>query len=242
MVYWSVFQPSGLDYFLNIEEPRSVISYASNLSTSGDPLIGFMNCPAFLNNAMLTYNIESPINYSVMWDGLSFNTWHSDTDFLEKNTVVRSMDKGVFSFLPPQLIFFTGDESMDMLFSGGHYSTSDFSSKVNVMSGMFDIGKWFRPTDCTFIFKNKSDPVIINRGDVISSVRFFPADKKKVVLKRFYMNDNLLRLSNAFISHKNFNDNSNYNIMQYFDNVTKNVSRLGIKKQILREIKNNLMD
>jgi hypothetical protein len=59
---------------------------------------------------------------------------------------------------------------------------TSFSSKVRLISGAFNINKWFRPIEFGFEFINENEPLIIKRGDPMYYVRFVPKNGKKLTL------------------------------------------------------------
>ena len=165
-----------------------------------------------------------------------------EDEFIGPLVMQRNLELGVFSLALLPYIFFSEDD-VEMIIGNGYFSQSDFSSKTNIISGMFNISKWFRPIDLSFIVKNKNDPILIREFDVLSSCTFLCKDHSKVELKQFQISDKLKEFYGQCYNHRMFvNSLKHYKISEYFDKFYDAFVRSNIKKSILKEINNNLMD
>ena len=62
------------------------------------------------------------------------------------------MESALFSW-PTDYIFFTDTKSLEMEVYPAFMESNDFVNKANLIPGVFDIGKWYRPLDCAFHLK-----------------------------------------------------------------------------------------
>jgi hypothetical protein len=132
-------------------------------------------------------------------------------------------------------VFFS-EESVEIEMSGAHFSDSEFSSKVKLIPGTFDIGKWVRPLDCTFVTKPGVKTLNINRGDDWGYVKF--NTKEKIRLKKFHSSDRFMDLMESNIRTRTFKRLFPAPLSYYY----KLYEESKMHKLILKEVKNNLMD
>jgi len=190
-------------------------------------------CPAFNTELKNLYAIKSIYDYSftVNNDGFCRSEMY-DQEFFNNHIIIRSIDNKFFSFLN-KYIFFTDEESLNMTaYEYPVFEENEITKRCMMVSGKYDIGKWFRPLEFPFILKKEFDTFTVNNEDVLYYLRFHT--DKNINLKQFIMTDNLEKFwmnqrRMSFYKTKPFRELSN------FYDLFKN------KKQILKEIKANLV-
>lgn len=238
-VYWSVYKNFKVDYCVPMAhylEPSNLFEEraAANLNVSSKKE-DFRYCPAYKEAIKNTFILKFPFDYFIQFseDGKIKN--HSyDRRFLDTMVLHRSNIPISCSFAL-NYIFFC-EQSLEMQMTGAHFSVNDFVNKTMIIPGKFDIGKWFRNLDCAFIMKGNNRTLNINRGDDYCYVNFLTDEK--VTLKKFYMSNTIMELSNSLLNYRNYQKRSFLPLIDRY-NTYKNSK---FSKLIFSEIQNNLMD
>jgi hypothetical protein len=116
------------------------------------------------------------------------------------------------------------------------YTNNDFTKKLGIIEGSFDIGQWCRYMDIGIFFK-EPDTVNININDVLYYLEFFT--DKKIIFKKFYLTPEINSMVEACISVK---DTKKFPIFTYFEELYLLFNQSKMKKRILKEIKNNILE
>lgn len=237
VVYWAPYFTDS--YYLNIEQPESILSeYHKLIKNSKDQ--EFLRCPSVINFSKNIFSIKSPIFYSFMWNGEELKCDENFNNSLKSNQVlVRDMNNGIFSISCPSLIFFC-EEDVEMSLCGAFLSNNDITENSNLISGKFNISRWFRPIDMAFILKEKAKNKILSvkQGDVLMYVTFYT--NEPVVFKKFHMNENLHKIVDYVKSQSKFQYDKN--IKTYFEKIYSLFDKSKSKNFILKNIKENLME
>lgn len=239
VLYWAAYSRNALA--LNVKTPQKIIHKNDNRDIPINT--DFFKCPAFLNHFKSTFNVLSPIDYDLNWDGQGFYSKSLNQQFYNENIRERSVQHGLCGLKFAKYIFFTESESCIMSYGDAYFSNSSFTRNVSVICGQVDIAKWFRPTDLSFLFKDKPGYFVIKENDPLFSVNFNFGNNKPIILKKFMINDNLSNYVNHITSLKRYGFNlEKYKATEYFNEIYKIFNRSNIKHSILKEIKNNLME
>ena len=70
------------------------------------------------------------------------------------------------------LHLFTDTKSLEMEVYPAFMESNDFINKANLIPGVFDIGKWYRPLDCAFHLKKKNCSLQFSIEDILMNLRF----------------------------------------------------------------------
>ena len=242
IVYWT-HQPNDIlppEIFL---APECILRYVKNFNTNGAD--NFLKCPVFNAYARKTFNLLSPIDLSLEICDNMIKSNHSEytnnrNDFFEKLLLIRNIELNLLSVGLIHHAFFT-EEPCIMTFNKAFFSNGEFSSNTENIPGQYDISKWFRPVDLAFYVKQKNKPFFIQRNEPVASVNFDFGNNSKIVFKRFEytkkihnysMFKNVIKFSKK--DRPKLND-----MMDYFYGLFGSSS---IRKNLLKEIKNNLLE
>lgn len=190
-IQWGLFKEShkllheGLElaYF----PPEPVLPY---ILANRNPVKAnaYTQCPAFLDYYRNVYVIKSPFDIKLNIDAKT-GYMHIfpqaqefyDTFLLNRSDAVGEGDPFLFSL--SIFYLFAADKECVLEEIPVTFHDSPLNSKLRVISGTFDISKWFRPVEIAFEVLDKNDTISIRRGDPLVYIRFIPAQGKKVYLE-----------------------------------------------------------
>jgi hypothetical protein len=107
--------------------------------------------------------------------------------FFNENIIHRGATVGINdNFLMSFNIgyLFIADKDCELELKSASMHESDFINKTNIISGAFNINKWYRPIEIAFEIKNPNDEIKIKRGDALAYIKFTPKDGNKVKVEQ----------------------------------------------------------
>jgi hypothetical protein len=229
-VYWSCLEEEGD----RAKPPESLakIFYKKNLHDSSDPLLRINQCPFFNKTILNTFSLKSIYDYSFKIIDDSVFSENFDQNFFEKHVGVRSIEKKFFSF-SQKYVFFTEEKSLIANLSQFPFlEDNNITERCIVLGGKIDIGKYFRETDMAFFLKEKFNEFVIKNDEIFAYVTF--ETNEKINFKRF---DCSPKLSNYLLKSKK----SNKNKKAFYTDVDSFYNNFLYKKNIIKEIKQNLV-
>lgn len=236
VVYWSVFQ-HGMNVInnkplVNIKDISKNIKFQPNDGTTN-----FNLCPSYNAEAIKTFNLLAPFDYYIELknDHIVSTQYNQEVfdSYVFLHDAVNKLIQLNYSY-----IFFT-EETCIITLSGPYFTDSDISTKANYMPGSFDISKWFRNVNVTFMLKPQFNNINIKEGDAVQSIRFDFFNNDKIVFKKFYVTNLLNEIYRSSMKNRIFFDK---NISNYLSNIYHKFTQSKIKHTILKEIKANLME
>jgi hypothetical protein len=204
-VYWS---PLGTKAKTNpieelsilFEEPKPLMK---ELATKYKDFL-FMKCPALQASCKNTFVVTAPMDTTIHF---SKNAEGVPTMFMEGfgwsqelfdlHCTIRE-DNSV-SVIPSYVFY--AKESVEMEVLPVFLLDSPSLENALFIAGSFNIGKWIRSIDFSFIPKDKLKPVVIKRGDPLFFIRFRAADEK-ITFERVEQSQELFSMINACTSLK----------------------------------------
>jgi hypothetical protein len=201
----------------------------------------FLKCPVTNSFLKKTFNILSPIDYSLLSNPLDNKivSNHQDQFFFDKFVSIRDFKTKCISLNFLYYAFFT-DKTCNMTWNRSYFSEGDFSFNVEIIPGTYDISKWLRRVELAFFIKYDNKLLLIKRGEPISSVHFDFFNNDTISLKYFKCTDNIRSFLN-FANIRRYSDckNNLYDRMNYLYGQFHNSIA---KKTLIQEIKNNLLE
>jgi hypothetical protein len=237
IVYWA---PVTFDIpYICFKEPTQVIKELKDLhfKLCGDSNSNrLLNCPSVINGVRNTFAISSAIDVKIAWDGKSVTTPGRTQKFFDRLILVRDINSGFLSINFNKLIIFTEEPSLLIKQKTAVYTGNDFTKKIGIIEGMFDIGQWFRPIDVAIYFK---EPGVVNidSDDIMYYLEFFT--EKKIVFKKFMHTPVLNNIMESTVSVRN---EKSFPLKTYLKDIYLLFNKSKIKNKILKEIKNNLLE
>lgn len=236
VVYWGVFQ-RGINVLnskplVNIKDITKDIKFQPN-----DRATNFNLCPSYHAEATKTFNLLAPFDYHLEFKDEQVVSRQYDQEVFDKFVKLNDLTNKLVQ-LNYGYIFFT-EETCMMTLAGPYFTNSDISTKANYMPGSFDISKWFRVTNVSFMLKPQYNDLNIKENDAVLSIKFDFFNNDKIVFKKFYISNLLDNIHNSSLKNRIFFDN---NVNKYLSKVYDLFTQSKIKHTILKEIKANLME
>jgi hypothetical protein len=244
VVYWSpsAFSLENESWNLLYPEPVRIREKFQAIGTSFKR--GLLACPAtkkqWKNMFALVSAVDDDIDLPV--------EYLKETALLEGNEQVPSANKQTVSLFRHRVSSFEGysnllynlswvfvaEEPLIMEFFPPYLPPSSPSPNSILASGEFDIGQWFRPTSLDYHVPFNNSYFRVNTGDELAYVRF--KTDKKVVLKRFIMNQPLVNLYTE-MSTVSGRYNANKTLFQRYEMAKKSK----IMNIVIKQVKDNLV-
>ena len=224
-VYWACLE----NEWMLAEEPEPVanIFYKKNIEHDYD----LKKCPAFKDNLKNVFALKSIYDYEFYVSEERVYSDQSTQEFFDNHVVIRSLQQRLFSFMH-SYIFFTDEESLLTTINEFPFlEDNNVSSRCIIISGQFDIGKWFRNSELPFYLKPNQESFKIEKEEIYSYVRFHT--KEKILFKQFRYTKDLHEYKND-----GFLLNTKVSSLKKMENYYKNFKN---KKLILKEIKKNII-
>lgn len=188
----------------------------------------YIQCPASQKELKNIYVVKAPHDLQLFWDEKTDRLAAKIVKRKNLNQLVHIRGKGLITIKWASTFFCKDNIEMSQI--PAYYHDNDFINSTFLTSGKFNISKWFRHVDPTFIMKKRK--INIKRGDALFYVKFHT--NKKVNLKHFNMNEKLHHYENVTTSLK----------MDVPFLPLESAYELFLEKKynsrILKEIKNNL--
>lgn len=208
-VYWTVNSYSDFDILHN--EP---IHYLSYIKQSEKTIYSHMSCPAFNDYYKNVYIITSPFDLTIRID--KNNDFYLDEKDLPKKNFIDARNEFSRVYIKKQndclrmmtLFFqyiFIGHKSCMM---ESIPLTSDINSLSDLIPicGTFNINKWIRPVDFTFLVRNNVSSIEIKKDQPLFCVRFNVDQKINLVKIDLHSKsrDKILKIITDCANYKNY--------------------------------------
>lgn len=193
----------------------------------------FYSCHAFLKSVENTFVLKLPIPLSFGIDEtigiIPIKGEPSDFRFVSRKEPSQT-NRHTFAVRGNWI--FWSEESLEILTTPAYYHHQVFDGFY--VSGSFNINKWFRPIEGAIQLNKGVNTVNFERNDPIAYIKFLTDEP--VVLKRFYLTEELEKLSWGCIWHKNYEPTRSLN---YLYNI---FGKSNLSKIITKQIKENIME
>lgn len=240
IVYWGA-SPFHEQIYLGLNGPSSAFSDikdSANRLTEKVQWTDYSRCPSVIQFSNNLFSLKSPIDLDFIYDGdtILFDYDQYPIEFISRIATERDLRAGMISLgLCPYMFF--AEKDCEMQFTSAVMVDNDFTRNCMVIPGQFNTGKWFRGIDFGFFVRQKNVKVSIKKGDTIANIRFLT--NEKITFKKFFITPELNTLANIVVNYKH---SQKFPINTYLKNMYADFQQSHIRKQILKEIKNNLMD
>jgi len=236
-VYWAPwdFKDMYTEMFLAYSDPVNVFHDLSKKINKENKMDNFLNCPAFVNVSKNTFMFTSPTNVDLTFlDDRIRNNMSEHIPFNQKTFIYKSPSllNARTVRLAANWIFFSEDD----LFIESMHPYMHETSVTNYgfyVPGSFNISKWFRQLEYAFQMKEGCNEFKVSQGDPLLYVKF--NTDEKIELKKFNLSDKLFDMSMSCVRLKS------YWRQRQLSKLYDIFIQSKMKKNILNEIKNNLM-
>lgn len=169
-VYWACLE----DEWMSAAPPESVSKhfYKKNKIDTSSSMSNVGLCPGFNLNLKNLFTLKSLYDYefSIMGNEVGTNTY--DQAFFEAHVGVRSLEKKLFAFRNRYIFFSDSSSLLTTMYEYPYLEDNNITQNCIPITGMFDIGKWFRESEYTFYLKEDRDSFKIQQEEVYAYVRF----------------------------------------------------------------------
>jgi len=237
IVYWAPMIGSNFALsYLDQQEPDRLLSHINKKTFQEYKNIhqNFRSCPAFINLFKNTYALRFTHDYELnVKDGVIWSDM-LDKDFFDSQVRFRSEDKKFLGF--NLFYYFFAEEELEMSYTASYFEDNSFNSSAVIIPGIFDISKWFRPVESSFILKDGCEKLVMNKDDVYAYIHFHT--DQKIQFKRFHATKEIIDLGENFIRYNKKNLRPTMSMIPFYDAF----ARSKMKKLVLKKIKENLLD
>jgi hypothetical protein len=229
VVYWGCSQVE----WLRAKSPEPI--YKDFLKNIKNANTNIQFCPSVKDYMNNTFAVKSLYDYGfhISEDKKFVNATHYTQKFFDEHVEIRSIPEKFFSF-PQRFVFFTEEKSLNM--SAGispFLEDNNITKRCITIPGTLDIGRWFRELDFAFYLKKEYNDFKIDEEEIFQYIKF--DTKEKIVFKQFRFNEKINQYSTDIIKAKHNRTMQLRALETYY-------SMLNHKKQIIKEIKKNLVD
>ncbi len=226
-------QPHG---FLHGQEPRSAKQEFVRTLEYADR-VKFLRCPAFLDKMENVFSVSSLFDFNVsVKDSQIFTEGKNghDQDFFNNCVTTHSPEDKLYG-LKQNAIFIAESDSLEMSQEHPFLADTDWTRDVYTVPGKLDIGKYFRMLECAWFIRKGVKKLSLNEGDPFYYARFHT--QKTIKLVPFYWSP---AFENLVMNMRSLGpDTHKWKPLKFYYDVVK---KKNIKKLIMKEIKNNLME
>jgi hypothetical protein len=199
--------------------------------------LSYFTCPAVSSKFKhtLVFNFPSKSSYEFIDKNSDFKIKPLNENYISIEKIRdSSVNFGPTLLLSLHYIFFS-EESLTANFTPPMFSKPKHTQYGAIVPGEFDIGQWFRPFNAEIQTWENSSELHFEENEPLFYVEF--KTNRKIELKRFTMDDQLISLSAASVSSKNILGSFRSLNQKYND-----FKNIGMREKVLTQIKKNLID
>lgn len=224
-IYWACCEKE----WLRANPPLSI--FPTFIKNNNEFAHNIGSCPAIRDECKNLFGLKSLYSYEFTIEENNVIAPNYGQAFYDWHVGVRDLKKKFFSF-SQEFIFFTDCQSLEM--TGGlfpYLENNNITEKCIVIPGKFDIGKWFRPLEFAFLLRSKFNHFKIEENEIFQYIKFHTTEKLNFI--QFRQSDLLTKYAAETIDTRR-NRMKNSLLTFYYE-------KFKLKKQILKEIKENLL-
>jgi len=229
-VYWSYFG----DSWIRATPPENFIKnfYEKYIPISGNDEIKRMaSCPGMKKYFKNIYAVKSMYDYDLtINEDFQVSSSMHDQDFFNNHVLVRDAKIGLLSF-SQNYIFFTDAPSLEMSWQIPTFLEDN--KNYYTIPGRYDIGKWFRMVDFSFLMRDGENSFSIKSGEPFTYVEFHTDEKINFI--KFEPKDSIKFYSNACFK-SNYGKISKPRDLSYF------YQSFNLKSKVIKEIKKSIVE
>jgi len=233
-VYWTC-NPYEAPSAIRGEEPVSIQKHFFE-KYPDEQTQEYKRCPALRDFMVNLYGLKNYYDYRIDFKLSEGNITSSDQNrFLLDRLQARNMESSLFSW-PVFYTFFTDAKSLELEIYPAFMESNEFVNKTNLIPGVYDIGKWYRPLDCVFHLKQKDCSLQFSMGDILMNLRF--KTKEKIEFKYFTVSREMNDFTQELLQVKDFKyPSKKTSVLSYYYDL---FTRKNCKKKILEYINKGL--
>lgn len=225
IVYWGVFTDYAKNSLFDLEPKSLIKDLAESQKNFKDD--NYVACPAIRDKHKNTFVSYLPYDIEFKYINGKYSTNRPNEIFVRQGLYENSH---AFDFEIERIFYCEEPQLIET--SPAFLHNTSYSNMGHGPSGAFDIGKWLRPSSPNFQLWSGVTEFKANAGEAHMYFNF--PGNERIVLKKFYVSDNLKELAFGNISLKHYLPKENLNSL-YTRFIKSNQ-----KNMIINEIKKNL--
>jgi hypothetical protein len=232
IVYWSPFNyDKVINWDMFYSKPEKVYSDLHKNKSKEKNLTSYFSCPAFKERSKNLFLIKNTIENNIdIVDGKLVSSSIDNVNIKHKESIEN---RPIVSIYYPIIMF--SEESLDVTVTPAYMHKTGYSEAGNVVMGSFNVGKWFRPINLDFMLYEKTAKFSFKDDEPLYYLDF--QTDKNIIFKKFKMTEEILKISNACTTSPDYLKPWQTLITRY-----KLFINSGLNKQLIKEIKNNLLE
>ncbi len=234
IVYWTPYShPNKKDYAnLLYSDPENILKTLKPSKNARGAGSQYISCSSAKEMYKNTFVLSSPIASTVnIIKNNNQNFIDNESGFWQLNEETVNNRNRID--LDVSYLFFS-EESMNISQYPPYLHKTNFMNTSTVAAGKFNISKWLRPINVSFILWENENSITINKNEPLSYVNF--ETDKKIILKKFELTEEIYSIVQANFLYRNiFPFTPLNNLYNTFVKSSRN-------KIVLNLIKNNLTE
>lgn len=226
-IYWcadlKIYKPYLNNLIVNQPQKLKSLLAKSDLANSD-----YWKCPAFHNELFNVYALPSQIDYKASCKNNNISLSNFDPTFFENIFDLSNLKDNIVIVQQPFLFFSESDITIKQIHPYLH------QQKYNVLQGSYNISKWFRPLNISYLVENNEFDISFKNNQILSYIHF--NTDKKIKLHQFNFTDKMEEIMRN-CANKKFESNKIQSLLNNY-NFFKNNRYNSI---LLKEIKRNLV-
>ena len=140
-------------------------------------------CPVYNHKQSRTFVATSPIDFSLSIDRSNNKISCSRPELLEYDDDHINSPKPVFQLVFPKFLFYTEDDNI--WFEFNDHPMTALKNNFIAIGGWFNLSNWSRASSTAITLVNEKKSVIIEKGDPLFRVSFYPPNlDDSIILKK----------------------------------------------------------
>ena len=236
-LYWApvLNLPEQASWHLSFENPVSVLSDIQGTRVKS-PLAkhdSWFICTSFLEFSKNLYYVPNPVETALYFNSETSEVYAlDDSNRMTTANIRTQMVQDALTVTLNYGIIFFSEEQLSFTAYPSFMHRSSWGNQGYCIPGTFDVSKWFRPVSLEIQLNPGVDYLKISKNDPL----FYFKTDEEVLLQKFYMTKPLLEFMSSCVGFKQLEPKKP---LEYLYN---KLSKSGLKKQILKEIKSNLIN
>ena len=140
-------------------------------------------CPVYNHKQSRTFVATSPIDFTLSIDRSNNKISCSRPELLEYDDDHINSPKPVFQLVFPKFLFYTEDDNV--WFEFNDHPMTALKNNFIAIGGWFNLSNWSRASSTAITLVNEKKSVIIEKGDPLFRVSFYPPNlDDSIILKK----------------------------------------------------------
>lgn len=238
VIYWCAYTENDTVSQFDFIEPTVAVKRSNEYVKNLDTAENFTMCPAFRDHFNNVFELNFPTDYNLNFepdgDGTRISSTMYDQKYFDEMVYIRSGPNNLYSYNVRYMFYC--EEPLTATMTPAYFAENDFTKNTMLVSGKFNVGKWFRPFDCAFKVHDGVSHFKIEKNQPFAYIHF--DTNQKIEFKRFYRSDKIAKLHHDLFRTRNFRQRKIVPL-DFFYNIYNKIKFSSIIK---KEIENNLMD